>query len=469
MYLIDLQTIVLPKSFKFTHAVKTKVNAFKPIQLISEIRNKNPEVYQFLISLGKLYFPIFFGSELIPQSLRLFGFIEMIFCSDVSKSKAELLFFPVDFFDQLKKCMIQNSETFLQNGSEQKLLKLAMERATSVNRNIIGLVHESFSILSNSSIFWKEQLRTLANCSKTKASLVRSFEQMRANFFINHEKSHCFVCSQTNSGLKNFKSNFNSTSFLNNLDDYWQKMRNPITVHITSVWQEKNTIERFYPLLEPSYVCDTIPYGNPFRVIVKRKSEKNGYQVFENDDVEIRHIFEDHIAIREAYNQEKLNTVRKYRQFCDEFDFNVFEENVNKCISDVLQNDFQHLTIKTKNNGIEKEMSVCTYSKSNGTKMIDEMGDYQLKGFLEKSVDQNHEKLLVFGLSVNVQNSFDLKKRGIIENACEEFDRFSAIMVSDEKWIKEKRRLLMDQTKTTSTPLYFRSKRLKLLTGEYLP
>lgn len=330
-YFIDFNTLLVSKSVNSLPVNRVKILAFKPIDFIRQSALTRPDLYQILVSMGKILFPVFFLNE-SSSSFELFAFIELTFNSDFSKSKIEFLFFPFGFFYDLKLSLISNG---LKDSFEnmQSVLNSCFLKGNNPTNDISNQSFKNNKYAIND--IFEVQNRILSAYLSEKQQLLAKFNYMKMTFLKNHERMFCVLC-----GANSFDISQNK----------WGKKLNMFKKTVELIWNNKQAIPFFqktifpkdsfsicdqYPLFEPAYTIHRIPYGNPFKKIVKRKHEYSAYQVSENDEIIIKTIFEDHVSVAANYNFEKRTSLQNFRNHCLSFCQQEFWDNLDSEIHQI--------------------------------------------------------------------------------------------------------------------------------------
>lgn len=336
-YYIDFQTLLVSKSFLSLKFVRARVLSFRPWEVFRELQRGQPEVFSFLVNIGRLMFPLYFLNESTGQ-ISLFGCLEFQLFQELSRSKIELVLFPLEFMNSIQESNIGLNEQS-SGGMGVNALTALLARCQSSGEA------PTFSIKSERKeedsygrkLMVEGQQRLLADVQKERQKLLKQLTQLHESFLNNHRKLLCVYCNSLNTPNKKLNRAQKEHIFGLNILNVLARREGNVVVHFAGKPVQKFDFADNYPIIEPSFVTEVIPFGNPFQKIIKRNTEKSEFLLSENDQQGIKTIQESHILVRQNYMNEKRATLKRYKEHVANFDESEFDKGLKDQLKELVR------------------------------------------------------------------------------------------------------------------------------------
>lgn len=437
---------VLPLKF-----ARARVSAFRPWEVFRELQRGQPDVFSFLVNLGRFLFPLYFLNETTGQ-ISMFGCLEFQLFQELSRSKIELVLFPLEFMNSVQEINIGLGELGADKVGVDALATLLTKCQASGDAPTFSFKSEQKDEEGyGRKLMVEGQQRLLENVQKERSRLLKQMLQSHESFLNNHRKQLCVYCNSVNAAAdkpdKALKERFYGLKCL----DLLARKEGRVAEQLAGRPVEKLNFADNYPIIEPSYVTDVIPYGNPFQKIVKRNTEKTEFVLSENDEQGIKTIQESHFLVRQSYMSEKRATFKRYKEHVANFDESDFDKSLSDRLKELVrkgknygmfENDTLHTLPKTRlaNDDIfEKNSKLWGYSESESTRLgsLNESG-YQAEqvcfrpDFTVKSDDLSDQENVPEELTIASKIHKNVPKintfSGIIEASSVQFEELQELL-----------------------------------------
>ncbi len=323
LYHVDLNMLVFPKFAENFSGNKLTIESCELTRMVAGHYYSAFEAGQKKPELSKIAFPVYYFH---PQQkvFQFFGLVSFsILSTPASTIKAELEYFPINFFDIKRLALGQKLDAieqrsfflppvhrhFLEHHLRVKL-NYTSEFEVPLPANYSHIVDKKSFLVSQRSLAFEQ--------NKKKAELLRMLSDANTLCEVWHSKGICQMCvgwnidiiQQSKLSIKEFKRLRFEQKIIGAIEKQQKK-----TQFSLAVFPKKPiSIDGFFPLYEEKFTKEFIPFGNPFRIIIKKKFEPVDTPLGENDDVRLAQIMSEHKDVECFYNEEKRKGLKAYAQ-----------------------------------------------------------------------------------------------------------------------------------------------------------
>jgi hypothetical protein len=221
-----------------------------------------------------------------------------------------------------------------------------------------------------------------------------------------------------------------------------------------------------YPIVDSMYTIESIPFGNPFRKIVKRKFDHRSFQLLENDDKELNHILESNSKIVSDFQRARRLNVREYASHCHAFNTSNYLSELRRQYEQLIEPTTKasvksHETTNDAHLSEVKDITVANYSdvviesyRSKNDPLFPNINSPFMTSDVSDSVS----------VVASVSSDF-LSESSIVQRAVNQCDALSSFTSSLESTSLRKRPLNNDFFNGLNFP---NSKRIKSILKQYL-
>lgn len=328
LYHVDLNVLVFPKFAENFSGNKFVIENSELIRMITGAFCSAFEAAQKKTELSKIAFPVYYLS-LQQRTFQFFGFVSISISSlSPLTIKSEFEYFPIHFFD-IRRLVLSGKldaveqrpfflppvhRNFFENHFRAKL-NYTSEFEVPLPLSYSHIVDKKSLILSQKNVHFDH--------GKKKAELLKMFNDSNTLCEVWHSRGICQACASwsldTIQQSKLSTKEYKQLKFEQKIIGLFEKHHKKTQYSLTTYPKKQLAIGNFFPLYEEKFSKECIPFGNPFRVIIKKKFEPVDTPLGENDDTRLAQIMQDHKNIERSYNEEKRKSLKAYSEHMTNF------------------------------------------------------------------------------------------------------------------------------------------------------
>ncbi len=451
-YYIDMNTLILLNLSENIPGCRLSIEGCEFVNALSEKVSSNYMSLSGQKEFHRIGFPLYHANYQ-QRVYSFFGFVSIgVATQSQNPHKFDFEYFPINYFEIRKLAMNgrlgpnEQARFFV-----SALHKRPLEERLNVKMNYINEIDVplsvNYSYVIDKHAFLIAQKLSITECLKRKMEIHKQFNE--ANAFANHlhECRNCHKCvewaAQAEGSGKFASKGFKRAAFEKSIHRAIEASSQKDQFH-TSIYPRKPIdISRYFPLYEEKFSKEVIPFGNPFRMVVKRKFEPQDTPLGENDDAHLAKIMNDHMSIACLYNSEKKKAIQSYSAYAADFREDAFRLK--------LDLKYSNLT-RQLGAGCEPQYPSQVYSVEKAVDFLCEVEDsvafdhddthdnsislsanqiYNIESAsltgISGSVNrdlQYREAWTISGNHPNEESSNGLSSRSFIQNSEAEFDRY---------------------------------------------